>query len=449
MFGFSDVRGRGPDGARFKALDAPSQPVLTPVTKASQLRNINGINMMAAESVYEDEAVWRAYAIHACLNPDTHLCPSSYFARSPFPAAPVRLTLRTTIQVLTGQSICFSFVPYWCNGGDYQTLIAAAYVVDTTGTDKSAAAANLIPYTQKLSACVPNLQADGSAAPAVCIMGGSVKINIIKGSRLDGDPVIQWTGSGNTKAVQQWNTGYLSPANDWHNLDVMRLQSGLGAVALNSVGNEMTNGPRDNACSFYGLLPPVADEMGRTPFKNCDNFTGTSWSAFNTVNGGHPIDCTQPLCSIKNISSNTINVELEICRNVFVVPTEQALVMNPSLSYREVRFRLPIECSTLTAAGAAHLNHVLAHRMAISRAFAHPHAKTLPRYHHVVADKEAQSDSKGTAGEPWLNLESVAKLAYYAGKAWPYAAAAYQSFSRARAPPAITGGSGPIVEEVN
>jgi len=384
------------------------------VPARTTLAGVLGRTTVTNLPIYSNEALWKAYAVHACLNPDTHICPPSCYGRLPFPSVPVRLTVRNTVNVAANQALTISFAPFWSKNGDYSTLVAAAYVTGAKLSDQSATPVTPIYYTQKVTDCVPTDQADGSAAPAVAIMGGSVKISCIKSSKLDEDPVFTWTGAGNVKAVQQWNTAMVSPANDWHNLDVPRLQSGLGPVALTTLGSEMPTAPRDIATSFYGILPPVLDEMGRNWYKPCDTIGAgpLTWTAFNTINGTHPIDNSAPMLSINNSSSaNAVTIDYQISRVVFVIPKEAALAMNPAIALEEVQFRMPPECATLASSGAAHLNDVFAHRMAIKRSFTHPHAARVHPHVHRTADQAAQEGDRGNSATPILDGSTMARLA--------------------------------------
>jgi hypothetical protein len=261
---------------------------------------------------------------------------------------------------------------------------------------------------QQINTCIPVIQADGSTAPPTCILNGSVKATAVKSALTDEDPVFMYTGSGNVRGMPQWNGGIGSLSNEMHNLDLPTIQSGFGPVAMNSLGNEITAGLREKASTFYGLLPPMIDERGIAGYKIADSVNGKTWATFNQVNGNTALEVTSPMLVVKNSSSvNALGLEIEISRNIWTVPTEQAIATNPQMTWKEVEFRLPVETLHLGATGAAHLSASVAHKMAISRGFSHPTGRHAHPAVHAAAHSVADEGKQGSSWFPELTTQGI------------------------------------------
>lgn len=355
---------------------------------------------------YLTEDKYRAYQMRAALVPETAQLIPSYYGRLPLPLVPVRLTASGTVTIPASQQATLLFLknaffppataPHNFTKTTYP--IMAAYIVDAVGTNNGSEGGGATWSGKIKSICSttaiedvvpmsPYLTTGGYSYYRSHHSGGLVKMEVVKASALDEDPIMSYTGACNMSSEFQQNSdtsgdAELGVAKHSH----PRLQSVLGMGSTQSHGNEFTNIPKEKSSHFVAVLPPVIDWQGRMMPVGPQTPTGDSWAGLMadgksydaTGVGGVTayVDATIRLLTVKNSSAtNAITLNFNISHNYFVLPSEQYAASNPNACVREVRYRLPAELLTVTSSGAIGDTTRLAHIAAVHKTSGHRHAQ--------------------------------------------------------------------------
>lgn len=354
--------------------------------------------------VYTDRRAYHDYTMHAIMNPDKLFPIPSYYGRLPFPLVPLRFKTLERISIPAGNTLAMDFPHELAEPGVLDHLVAFDYVLGATGSNQSATPITPKYYPLKISDCMPTGGQAGQTARPYLSTSGSVCITVVRSSTLDEWPQFVYTGASNTQAIPQWtDSAYNTDTNPMHGQDTAVIASAQGNCISTVLGSELATAPREPGSHFYAVLPCSLSDTGVCSLAYSRSCAGYNWATmFDTYNGsGVAAECSRPKLAIVNSSSaNAITVTIEVCRNVFVAPTEQFVTIKPDDCIRECEFRFPVEALLLGSCGAASESHHQAHAGALLRAGAHPLIK--PEHKPIVAHsiRETRTITKGVGALP-------------------------------------------------
>lgn len=338
------------------------------------------------------------------MNPDKCFPIPSYYGRLPFPLVPLRFKTLERISIPAGNTLAMDFPHELAESGALDHLVAFDYVLGATGSNQSATAVTPKYYPLKISDCMPTGGQTGQTARPYLSTSGSVTVTVVRSSTLDEWPQFIYTGASNTQAIPQWiDASYTTDTNPLHSQDITVLASAMGAMVNNVLGSEMAAAPREPGSHFYAVLPCALSDAGACTLGYSRSVAGYTWSqAFETnIGSGVAAECARPKLAITNSSStNAVTVTIEVCRNIFVAPTEQFVTIKPDDCIRECEFRFPVEALLLGSCGAVSDSHHRAHAGALLRAGAHPLVQ--PEHKPIIAHsiKNTNTFTKGVGALP-------------------------------------------------